>query len=367
MSKPEPSAARFRSQAVAQLVDMPVATLRVWERRYGLGCAGRSPAGHRLYTAEDVQRIALMKQLTRQGHAIGTLTDLPLAQLLALQQARQPLPASSSPYATPATIAPTDPAPSRPWRLVVVGSALAQRLRRLHLPGGWQLLGPFEQAEQALHAAQQAQAQPLGRLASALADRAPPAAPPVDWLLALHPLLPGPPDPALQAAAQAWGATRVGVVYGYGHPAARQAHAQAGIPLLRDGSDDAAWVDWLTQGQTAPGHPHHTTPGDASAAAAAAPDAPPALPPPPRFDELTLSALAAEPARLSCECPRHVADLLLQLSRFEAYSAQCAHRDTADAALHAELGRRAGHARVLMEQALQALAHHEGLALPGAG
>ena len=65
-----------RSGAVARMLRMPVATLRVWERRYGLTQPGLSPGGQRLYSAEDVRRLALVKQLTDLGHAIGSLAPL---------------------------------------------------------------------------------------------------------------------------------------------------------------------------------------------------------------------------------------------------------------------------------------------------
>jgi DNA-binding transcriptional MerR regulator len=77
---------RHRSGAVARMVRMPVATLRVWERRYQLCPPALTPSGQRLYSAADVRRIALLKQLTEHGHAIGSLAGLDMVQL----QARSP-------------------------------------------------------------------------------------------------------------------------------------------------------------------------------------------------------------------------------------------------------------------------------------
>ena len=67
---------------------------------------------------------------------------------------------------------------------------------------------------------------------------------------------------------------------------------------------------------------------------------------------------------VACECPRHVAELLMLLSRFEAYSAQCEERSPADAELHAYLGRVTVHARASFEAALEQVALREGLLLP---
>ncbi|MFG5409810.1 hypothetical protein ABXN37_19160 [Piscinibacter sakaiensis] len=75
--------------------------------------------------------------------------------------------------------------------------------------------------------------------------------------------------------------------------------------------------------------------------------------PPRRYDDATLTTLAVRASAVSCECPRHVAELLLQLASFEAYSAGCRHRNADDAALHAALQQVAGRARVLFEDALE--------------
>ncbi|MCY7314557.1 MAG: MerR family transcriptional regulator, partial [Rubrivivax sp.] len=79
-SGPAPTA-QHRSGAVARMLRMPVATLRVWERRYRLTQPALSPSGQRLYSAGDVQRLALLKQLTDLGHAIGSLAPLDMRQL----------------------------------------------------------------------------------------------------------------------------------------------------------------------------------------------------------------------------------------------------------------------------------------------
>ena len=46
-----------------------------------------------------------------------------------------------------------------------------------------------------------------------------------------------------------------------------------------------------------------------------------------------LADIAGLSSTVACECPRHVAELLMQLSHFEAYSAECVARSPEDAAL----------------------------------
>ena len=116
-----------RSGAVARMLRMPVATLRVWERRYGLTQPELSPSGQRLYSADDVRRLALVKQLTDLGHAIGSLAplDMPQLQRVATTHARA-LAATQKGEPLDATPVP----PVRAWRLAVIGAALGTRLQR---------------------------------------------------------------------------------------------------------------------------------------------------------------------------------------------------------------------------------------------
>jgi hypothetical protein len=85
---------------------------------------------------------------------------------------------------------------------------------------------------------------------------------------------------------------------------------------------------------------------------------------PRRLDDQALATLASAANRVGCECPRHLADVLLMVGSFERYSSQCASRNPADAALHQALHEAAGQARTLLESAMERLARAEGLPLP---
>ncbi|MGA8116713.1 MAG: MerR family transcriptional regulator, partial [Actinocatenispora sp.] len=52
---------------VARRLGVAVTTLRSWDRRYGLGPAGRTSGRHRRYTADDVARVELMHRLSADG------------------------------------------------------------------------------------------------------------------------------------------------------------------------------------------------------------------------------------------------------------------------------------------------------------
>jgi hypothetical protein len=85
---------------------------------------------------------------------------------------------------------------------------------------------------------------------------------------------------------------------------------------------------------------------------------------PPLFDDAALTQFAGLSTTVACECPSHLAELLLQVSYFEKYSSECANRSAADARLHAYLQHVAGSARMLFEKALEQVAIAEGLPLP---
>ena len=71
-----------------------------------------------------------------------------------------------------------------------------------------------------------------------------------------------------------------------------------------------------------------------------------------RRDDAALADFAGRSSTMACECPRHVAELLVQPSHFEAYSAECGHRSAADAELHAYLRKVAAASRARFEAAL---------------
>ena len=88
--------------------------------------------------------------------------------------------------------------------------------------------------------------------------------------------------------------------------------------------------------------------------------------PPRRFDNKTLAEIATTSVALNCECPHHIADLLVRLGNFETYSAECENTSPADAALHQYLAQITGNARAMMEIALERVAEAEGIVLPTA-
>ncbi len=52
---------------VSRMTGIPVATLRVWERRYQFPSAGRTAGGHRLYSEQELARLRWVKSTIDEG------------------------------------------------------------------------------------------------------------------------------------------------------------------------------------------------------------------------------------------------------------------------------------------------------------
>ncbi|GAC1406252.1 MAG: MerR family transcriptional regulator [Mycobacterium sp.] len=63
---------RYTVRAVAERVGVPIATLRSWNQRYGIGPAEHSPGRHRLYSETDIAMVHQMHQLISGGASPGT-------------------------------------------------------------------------------------------------------------------------------------------------------------------------------------------------------------------------------------------------------------------------------------------------------
>ena len=58
--------------------------IRAWERRYGAVNPGRTPKNRRVYSAEDIERLKVLKLLTSRGHKISHVARLKANELQSL-------------------------------------------------------------------------------------------------------------------------------------------------------------------------------------------------------------------------------------------------------------------------------------------
>lgn len=329
MTVGEPPAAHFaptyRSGTAARLAGIPVETLRVWERRYGVVGPELSPRGHRLYSIEDVSRLALIKQLVDLGTPIGAVATLPRASLDTMHDAAA--------------------AVSRGGRVVVEGFRQTIRVALVGATLTERAAGDGAKAPSLDVVASCADTDSaLAALRGIAAD-----------VLALElPTLQADTIAVVDAMVEAVGARSAVIAYRFGPAAAASALRARGHAVTRSPLD-LAQLERLCRDaiplQPTPMRPRSTpTPLETV--------------PSPRFDDRSLAQIAQASTSLYCECPHHIVELLLGVGTFERYSAECENRSPADAALHRYLQRVAGSARVLFEDALVLVARAEGLALP---
>jgi DNA-binding transcriptional MerR regulator len=101
---PDPSTpAPLPAAAVARRLGIAPATLRTWDRRYGVGPSQHQAGAHRRYTADDLARLEAIQELVQQGVTVADAAH---------QLRSQPPPRRRRARAPEPTIAPA--APSRP-------------------------------------------------------------------------------------------------------------------------------------------------------------------------------------------------------------------------------------------------------------
>lgn len=316
--------ALYRIGAVAQLAGVPVATLRVWERRYGVVKPPKSDGGHRLYTEGDVLRVTLMKNLTMQGHAISHLSSLETVQLQKLlNDARVSIARQSAPQLVPSVI-----------NLAVVGYNLGSRIEKpsFNMAAGvvaFKVMKVHEGLTQAL-----------------LED----SGPKPDMLLVQIGAVQMAAVEDLKRLQRKLGVHKVVLIFHFATAHVLSALKAGGVvyrqePLADDDLRDIICSALLLEPGVSSIKPLTVTI------------------PPRQYDDVVLQRVSEISSNVLCECPKHVADLIRQLNSFEQYSKDCLSNSAEDASLHAYLSAVSGSARVLFEEALGKVAQHEGIQL----
>ena len=88
------TAPRHPIRVASQRTGLTPATLRAWERRYGVVDPERSDGGQRLYSDQDVEKLTRLRLLTEAGRSISQVAELSDAEAKALlaedREASQP-------------------------------------------------------------------------------------------------------------------------------------------------------------------------------------------------------------------------------------------------------------------------------------
>lgn len=310
----------FRIGAVERATGIPANTIRVWERRYGLVKPARDETGTRLYSQQDVEYLSHVRTLIDAGDSIGYIASLDKGQLPARIESLASMPNRGNARRRRTGLAP----------LLLIGPTLAERLGDIDLPG-YTIHASYATPADARKASLPTHSNAIAVVETEQVTR------------------------SLAQDLAAWrddaSLTAVIVVYSYARKSDLNAIRDLGLLVLREPIDAEMLRHvlltrkyWLAPDEQ---------PGDYLSEAI----------PPQLFNKKELVSLALVQTSVSCECPRHLAELLISLSAFERYSQLCEDRSTEDAALHAMLRGATAHARSTMEAALKRVVDHEKIDL----
>jgi DNA-binding transcriptional MerR regulator/methylmalonyl-CoA mutase cobalamin-binding subunit len=91
---------RYRINVVAELTGVPAATLRAWERRYGIPSPARTAAAYRLYSDDDVAELKRLRDLCAGGLAIAEAARIVHGDRATAPAAQPPTPGDLPPAAS---------------------------------------------------------------------------------------------------------------------------------------------------------------------------------------------------------------------------------------------------------------------------
>lgn len=321
----------YRSGEAARLAKMPVTTLRIWERRYGVVGPAKTASGQRLYSEDDVRRLSLLKLLVSRGHAIGAIARLDREQLefLAARGKRESGGSADMPLVESVDL-----------RLALVGGSLAQRFETAGVD-----LRRYGVSESITFADLPIAATAAGADATDTTD---PQRKSIDALLVSVDSLQEDTASQIIAFGDAVSAKAIAVVYGFGTGPAADLLRVAGVRLYRE-PDSRTELRQMLGDLCQRVRLQERTGDDAVWSRARR-----------RYDDRELEVIASRSSAIACECPRHLAELVMKLSAFERYSDVCTSRSAQDAALHRYLGDVSNRACAMVEAALERVVREEG-------
>jgi MerR family transcriptional regulator, light-induced transcriptional regulator len=320
MTSPANEQALFTIGVLSRLTGINPGVLRIWERRYGIANPARSGArDKRMYSQNDVDRLALVKALVDGGHPVSSLAKLSTEEL----RSRMKMSAEKAPATASGSTSPS--------RVVVLGDTLPIRLaqNKDQVPG-LEICGAFRSAVE------------LDDKAKALA---------ADVLLIEYSTL------QREALADVWrhlaltGVRHAVIVFGFGAKRTRQELERAGVLCLQApvGLPEIERACAGARGALV------QTNGDAPARAGGLP--------PRRFSAEQLARIASGTSSIKCECPNHLVDLISSLLAFETYSSECANLYPQDVEIHQLLHASTAAARSLLEMSLAKILESEAISV----
>jgi MerR family transcriptional regulator, light-induced transcriptional regulator len=311
----------FKIGAVSKMTNIPVDTLRIWERRYSVVVPVRSKNADRLYQTKDISRLTLLKMLVDKGHSIGSIAHLNNDELSKrLEVHDNNLTAKKSSF-------------GKSVNIVVIGEVLSIQLQHTPLNDtSFSFTGIFRNEKEFIEHTNNEN---------------------VDILIIEYPAIHEDNIESIENLFHRSGAKHLILIYGFTNSAAKKIldqtsyqYIQAPIKidnLQREISD-------LIKDKNISDDKNKIVDLDNKA-------------PTRTYNNKHLIGLSSTSSVIKCECPQHLSSMIIKLVQFEVYSNECITRYEKDAELHAMLGNMAGHARSILEQALTKVVEAEKLTL----
>ncbi len=295
---------------VARLTGLKPDTLRVWERRYGLGASHKSATGRRQYTQSDLEHLQIVAALVNDGARIGEIANSERKTLEMLIRQRDLHRRGGVGRSKP--------------RAVFVGVALCDWL------DGHQGCISNVDARLARSGLEDIDAAVVAEMAG-------------DGVLVVECKSLG-SSQVEQLKSLRSAAGRVIVAYAFGNQRWIEELESAGLSTMQFPPDPGKLAFEIARGVAE----NDVDAGESNLGELMGSK-------PRQFGELELAAAANIQNTLDCECPRHLSELIGGLANFEDYSSSCSIDNWQDAAVHARIYAYTAQARHLMEKALHAV------------
>jgi len=313
----------YRIATVSKITGIPVPTIRVWEARHAAVQPTRTEGNVRLYKRADIERLRLIKAAVDAGQAIGTLASLSDRQIKARFND---------------VSAGVAKAREGACKVLVFGLALTAMLKT-----SWK-----QRSDVRLIASQPSLPDQTD------ADFQTPAS--ADAVIIDAPVISTSLPAVVRRLRAAQKLPVVIVVYGFANRQMLARLDAANIIALAAPTDPAQLARICQLGLAV-----EPVPPTAFSQMLMHPA------PARRYSDDFLFQLSQMPSKVQCECPNHLADLLIKLTAFERYSLECESTNVKDAAMHAMMYSASGHCREFLEEVLRRLMVHEGIAEPSGG
>jgi len=302
---------QYNIGAVARLTQIHPETIRVWERRYLLVVPNRTESGRRMYSNEDIERLLLVKQLTDAGHTISSLANLTNDEL------KERIAANSSKGSGPETQSKSI------FRVMFQDETLKIRFGREIL--------------------MYADMQVVDQLPENAGENSKVS---TDVLVVDVATINKNTYARLREQAQQARCDSIIAIYSFGPKLIIKDLERSGITCLKTSVSaaklrDACQAFYYSQ-------PVLQKQSDTGVR-------------PQLYTTEQLAKIASMTGSIACECPNHLAELIINLCAFEQYSSECENANPRDAMLHLQLNHSAGRARMTLEESLSRLIEIEGI------